>query len=224
MGRYAFGLTAIGFGICAFVSHEAFNWHYIVAAVEILGGLALAWPRSARAGALALCAVYAIFALVAVPPIVRHPLVYNSWGNFFEQLSFVCGAAILYTQTSRISKIAYYAFGVCVVSFGLEQLFYLSETASLVPKWIPPGQMFWAWATTIAFFLAAISLLTGVRAQLGARSLAAMVAGFALLVWVPALIGNPHVLFSWTEMIETVGIAAMAWIVADLVASRNLSP
>jgi len=56
----------------------------------------------------------------------------------------------------RSAQIGYYSFAICIVSFALEQLFYLSETASLVPKWIPPGQMFWAMATTAAFALAAI--------------------------------------------------------------------
>jgi hypothetical protein len=48
-----------------------------------------------------------------------------------------------------------------VVSFTLEQLAYLSGTAEFVPKWMPPGQMFWAVVTTIAFTLAAVALLSG---------------------------------------------------------------
>ena len=54
-------------------------------------------------------------------------------------------------------------FGICVASFTLEQAFYLGNTASLVPKWLPPNQMFWAEATTVAFALAAVGLLTNDR-------------------------------------------------------------
>jgi hypothetical protein len=79
-----------------------------------------------------------------------------------HQFSFVSGAVILYAcsgpiapaRTARLAQIGYQSFGICFVSFILEQLFYLSETASLVPKWIPPGQMFWVMATTAAFALA----------------------------------------------------------------------
>jgi hypothetical protein len=74
----------------------------------------------------------------------------------------------------------YYSFGICVVSFTLEQLFYLSGTTSLVPKWIPPGQMFWAIATTVFFALAAIALLTGLMARLASGLTTAMIVGFGL--------------------------------------------
>jgi hypothetical protein len=107
-----------------------------------------------------------------------------------------------------------------VLSFGLEQLFYLANTASLVPKWIPPGQMFWAITTTIAFGLAAFALLTGLMAQLAARLNTAMLVGFGLLVWVPILIADPHTLSNWTESAETLGIAGSAWIVAEYLGQR----
>jgi uncharacterized membrane protein YphA (DoxX/SURF4 family) len=238
LGRYVYGLAAIGAGICALVWPDFNNWQsikaigdaphseiltYIVATVDILGGLAVVWPRTARAGAVALGTVYLIFALLAIPAIVEQPLIYNGFGNFFEQFSFVAGAAILYAcsdpiasaRTSRLATFGYNAFGVCVLSFALEQLFYLSATASLVPKWISPGQMFWAIATTAALALGAIALLTGFTASLASRLTTAMLLGFGLLVWLPALLAAPHSLTNWSEGIETLGIAGSAWIVAD---------
>jgi uncharacterized membrane protein YphA (DoxX/SURF4 family) len=200
-----------------------------VAAIEILGGAAVLWPRTARAGAFALGAMYLVFALLTVPFIIKQPLVYNSYGNFFEEFSFVAGAMILYaisdpvvpTRNARLAQFGYYAFGLCVLSFGLEQLFYLAPTASLVPKWIPPGQMFWAITTTAAFVLAAIALLTGLMARLASRLTTAMLIGFGLLVWLPALVADPHEFFSWTEAAETLGIAGSMWIVADFLSQRR---
>jgi|GEM_PF-1054994 len=203
LGRYVYGLAAIGSGICALVWHDFSNWHqikaladiphrdiltYVVATIEILGGVGIQWPRTARRGAVALGAIYFAFALLGVPLIIEHPLVYNGFGNFFEQLSLASGAMILYacsgptapTRKKSLVQVGYYSFGICVVSFALEQLFYLSETASLVPKWIPPGQMFWAMATTAAFALAAIALLTGFMARLASRLTTAMILGFGL--------------------------------------------
>jgi uncharacterized membrane protein YphA (DoxX/SURF4 family) len=244
VGRYLYGLAAIGFGVCALASNDANNWQqeinalgilphreilgYIVAAIEILGGAAVLLPRTARTGAATLASIWFIFALLGVPFIFRHPLVYNEWGNFFEQFSFVSGALILYsssdpnpTRSSRLAQIGYYSFGLCVLSFGLEQLFYLSNTASLVPKWIPPGQMFWAIATTVAFGLAASALLTGFMARLAARLNTAMLVGFGLIVWLPLLIAAPHSFSNWSETVDTFGIAGSAWLVADYLGQRR---
>lgn len=238
LGRYVYGLATIGSGICAVVWH---NYDalpavphrgiliYILAIIEILAGLAVLWPRTARAGAVALGAIYFFFALLGIPLIIKHPLIYNNFGNFFEQFSYVSGALILFARsgriahgrTSRLAQIGYYSFGLCVISFALEQLFYLSATASLVPKWIPPGQMFWAIATTAAFALAAIALLTGVMALLASRLNMAMLLGFLLLVWLPALFANPHSFVNWSEGLETLAIAASAWIVADFLSQRR---
>jgi uncharacterized membrane protein YphA (DoxX/SURF4 family) len=231
-GRYVYGLAAIGSGICALVWHrfDALGdvphhefLTYAAATIEILGGVAVQWPRTARAGAVALGAIYFTFALLQVPLIIEHPLVYNGYGNFFEQFSLASGAVLLYAcsdpiapaRTARLAQIGYYSFGICVVSFALEQLFYLSATASLVPKWIPPGQMFWAMATTAAFALAAIALLTGLMARLASRLTTAMIVGFLLLTWLPALFADPHSFQNWSESAETLAIAASAWIVAD---------
>ena len=244
LGRYVYGLAAIGSGICALVWHDFSSWHqikalgdsphrdiltYIAATIEILGGAAVQWPRTARAGAVALGAIYFAFALLGVPLIIEHPLVYNGFGNFFEQLSLASGAMILYacsgpiapTRKKSLAQIGYYSFGICVISFALEQLFYLSETASLVPKWIPPGQMFWAMATTAAFALAAIALLTGFMARLASRLTTAMILGFGLLVWLPALFANPHSFGNWSEGVETLAISGSAWLVADFLAQRR---
>jgi hypothetical protein len=235
-GRYVYGLAAIGSGVCALVWHkfdalgsvphrEALT--YVAATIEIVAGIAVLWSsqgsRTVRAGAGALGAVYLTFALLGVPLIVEHPLVYNNFGNFFEQFSLFAGAAILYAycepsalaRRAALARFGFYSFSICVVSFALEQFFYLSATASLVPKWIPPGQMFWAVATTAAFALAALALLTGILARLAARWVTAMVVGFGLLVWLPLLIAEPHSFVNWSEGAETLSIAASAWVVAD---------
>jgi hypothetical protein len=241
VGRYLYGLAAIGAALCALAWHDFSALGAvphremlvsIAAAAEILGGAAVLWPRTARAGAVAVGAIYLAFALLGVPAIIKHPLVYNGFGNFFEQFSFVSGAVVLYAcsgriapaRTTRLAQIGYYSFAICIASFGLEQLFYLSATATLVPKWIPPGQMFWAIATTAAFGLAAIALLTGLMAKLASRLATAMLVGFGLLVWLPLLLADPHSFVNWAEGTETLGIAASAWMVADFLGRRAALP
>jgi uncharacterized membrane protein YphA (DoxX/SURF4 family) len=106
IGRHVYGLAAIGFCAIALVWHEFNGWEqirplgavphpevllYIAAAIQLFGGVAIQWSRTARAGALALGAIYLVFAILWIPPIAAKPLVYDGWGNFFEQFSQVGG-------------------------------------------------------------------------------------------------------------------------------------
>jgi uncharacterized membrane protein YphA (DoxX/SURF4 family) len=233
LGRHVYGLAAIAFGIITLVWRDFSTWQqniprqaivlYLVAVVEIFGGLTIQWPKTVRVGAIALGCLYMIFAFSWVPRIVAEPTVYDRWGNFFEQFSLVAGALIVFAsvgknhseQPPKAARIGYLFFGICVISFTLEQLFYLSGTASFVPKWIPLGQMFWAVATTIAMGLAAIALLSGRVALLASRLLTAMIVGFGLFVWLPTPFSDPHKLFSWAGNVQNLAITGAAWIVSD---------
>jgi len=160
VGRHVYGLAAVAFGIITLVWHDFNNWQqiralgnvphreilvYIAAAIEIFGGVAIQWRRTARAGAFVLGCIYLIFALLWVPRIAAEPGVFDRWGNFFEQFSLVSGALIVYAsfdlrhpaRSAKVARIGYFSFGICVVSFTLEQLFYLSGTADFVPKGKP---------------------------------------------------------------------------------------
>ncbi len=244
LGRHVYGFAAVTFGILTFVWRDLNAWRqiiplsklthpeillYVVAAIELFGGVAIQWAPTRRIGAFSLGTIYFIFALLAAPEIIAKPLIYNSWGNFFEQFSLVSGALVVlgapgtnnHQGAPKLARIGYFSFGVCVVSFALEQLAYLSVTASLVPKWIPPGQMFWAVTTTIAFALAAIAILFGRAALLASQLLTVMLIGFGLLVWLPIVISHPHNLFNWTESAETLAIAGAAWILMDFLAQNR---
>ena len=225
----------MAFGLITLAWHDYNGWHlprYIVypsAAAEILGGAAIQFRRTAKTGAAVLRAVYLLFALRCVPPIVATPRIYNSWGNFFEQFSLFTGAAIVYACLSsawsgvRLHRIGRILLGICAASFTLEQAFYLDATAKLVPKWVPPTQMFWAVTTTVLFALAAVALLTNRMALLATRLLTMMLVIFGVLVWVPLLLSDPHNHTNWGENAETFAIAGAAWILADLLGEYRLN-
>ena len=218
----------MAFGIITLLWHGYNDWHpplyivYAAAAALIFGGAATQFRRTAKTGAVVLGAVYLVFALHCVPGIVHAPLIYNSWGNFFEQFSLVTGAAILYARLSSawspqtLNRIGRILLGLCTISFTLEQAFYLDPTATLVPKWLPPAPMFWAVTTSIFFALAAVALLTNHMALLATRLLTMMLVLFGLLVWIPLLLSDPHSHSNWSETVETFAIAGSSWILADL--------
>ena len=244
LGRHVYGIAAIGFGIISFTwrdlagpwqqaqvfgntsHHEIFV--YIAAAIELLGGLAIQWRKTARAGAILLATIFSIFALLWIPRAIAAPRVYDGYGNFFEQLSIVSGGLIMCVlfsgspkRAAWLARLAYYFFATCVISFMLVQLFSFSAVVSFTPKWIPPSQKFWAVVTTISFPLAAIALFTGRAALLASRLLTAMIIGFGLFVWLPRPFADPHQLFNWGGNAQNLAIGGAAWILADYLAEKR---
>jgi hypothetical protein len=228
LGRHVFGAAALAFGLITLAWHDYNGWHqpryllYAAAAAQLFGGAAIQFRRTTKTGAAVLGAVYLVFALLCVPQILAAPQIYNSWGNFFEQFSLVTGAAIVYARLSSawsgktLNRIGRILLGACAASFALEQAIYLHPTANLVPKWLPPSQMFWAVTTTVFFALAAVALLANRMALLATRLLTMMLLIFGLVVWVPLLLSGPHDPTNWSETAETFAIAGAAWILADL--------
>jgi Mn2+/Fe2+ NRAMP family transporter len=117
-------------------------------------------------------------------------------------------------RAARATAIGRVCFGLSSLSFAFEQGFYLQATAGFVPKWIPPGQTFWAIGTTVAFVLAAVAIVSGRQALLATRLVTAMLSLFGIVVWLPALFADPKSHGNWSETTETFAIAGAAWILA----------
>jgi len=235
LGRHVFGVAGLATGLITLVWHDYNEWHqvrtivYAAAAAQIFGGAAIQFRRTTKTGAVVLGAAYLVFVLLCLPGIVAKPQIYNSWGNFFEQFSLVTGAAIVSARLSSawsgetLNRFGRILLGICTASFTFEQAIYLGATANLVPKWVPPSQMFWAVTTTVLFALAAVALLANRMALLATRLLTMMLVSFGLLVWVPLLGSDPHNHTNWDETSETFAIAGAAWILADLLGENRLN-
>ncbi len=193
----------------------------VTSVAQIAGGASLLFRKTSAAGAVILGAVYLVCTLTFVPGIVAEPKIYASWGNVFYQLALVVGAVAAYALQSpfysaAVCRGATILLGLCSISYAIEQVEFLARTISLVPRWIPPGGEFWSIATAVAFVLAGIALVIGYRAILASRLLASMLLIFVVAVWVPILIADPAMASNWSEGIETLAIAAVAWAVSDL--------
>jgi hypothetical protein len=237
-GRIVFGASAVLFGVIALMWHDADTWQSLrriwslpfglvigecLMVAQIAGGIALIFPRTARLASMIFGMVYVLFSLACIPGIIARPTVFGQYDSFFEQFCLLSGAIAVYAATeasavwsARFGRVARLGLGLCTISFTLAQLVYLSLTASLVPTWIPPNQMFWAILTTVAFALAAVAILINRQARLAMRLMAVMIALFGLLVWIPLLIAHPQAHLSWSELALTFLIAGAAWMVGDL--------
>jgi hypothetical protein len=237
--RIFFGASAVLFGVISLTWHDADTWQnlrYIwslpfgtviggcLMITQIAGGIGVVYPRTVRLASVVLCVVYLCFSLACVPDIIAAANIYDKYGgSFFLFFSLFCGAIALYAATETdaakavpFGRVARLGLGVCAISFTLGQALLLRDTAHLVPKWIPPNQMFWAILTTIAFALAALAILINRQAKLATRLMTFMLGLFAVLVWIPHVIAQPQAHFNWSECVLTFLVTGAAWMVADL--------
>ena len=83
----------------------------------------------------------------------------------------------------------------------------------MVPGWLPPNQIFWAYVTGVGHLAAGLSLLSGIRAPLGATLLAVMMALFVLLVHVPRVIAAPGEHLEWIMLGVALSLSGSAWVI-----------
>ena len=236
LGIYAYAAGAIFLGLLGLASGDfATGWQhvdpnvpfrellaYLTAAIELAAGLALAWRRTARAGALALTVVYFFFTIAWVPKILEGRSGYDPTGNFFEEFSLVVAGVVLFASLSptgsfgaRREPLFARLYGLSAISFGMVHIVDMPGLLTWIPGWIPPSRMFWAYVTTIGFFLAAAAILTGIVAPLASRLITAEILGFEFLFWVPKLLAGPHEYFNWAGNAISVAMCGAAWVVAD---------
>ena len=238
-GRIVFGGSAVLFGVIALMWHDADTWQNLqhiwrlpfgsvigacLMTAQIVGGIGMQFSRIRRLASVVLCFVYLCFSLACIPDIIAASNIYERYGgSFFLFLSLLCGTVALYVATEAnaarvvlFGRLARLGLGVCAISFMLGQALLLRDTAHLVPKWIPPNQMFWAILTTVAFGLAAVAILINRQPRRAMCLMTLMLALFGVLVWVPHLIAHPKAHFNWSECALTFLVTGATWTVADL--------
>jgi uncharacterized membrane protein YphA (DoxX/SURF4 family) len=202
----------------------------------VAAGMAILWPRTARAGAAGSAVIYVIFALLWVPRLfaLAHKFGFGigviifALGGLAGQIMFVSPAAIVYATTAvpdtvwreRAAIAARWMLGVPPILFGLGHLISLPAYARFFPHWLPFG-LFWIVLTGIAFLLAGIAIVSGVRDVLAARLLALMLLVFEFTVEIPPVFVQPHSQGAWGGAVYNLTAIGACWIFAEFVASRR---
>jgi len=241
LGIYVYAAGAIFLGVLGLASGDfAGGWQHVgpnvplrvplaygTACLELAAGLALLWRRTALAGALALTAFYSVFTLLWVPKAFENLGNYDPIGNVFEELSLVAGGLVLCAIFSpadsflanRRSRFVL-LFGICPISFGIVHIVEMPGLLVPIPGWLPPSKMFWAYATTLGFFGAAVAILTGILARVASRLLTVEIVIFELLFWFPQLYAGPRSHFLWAGNAISIAIAGGAWVVSDSISTE----
>jgi uncharacterized membrane protein len=200
----------------------------------VAAGLAILWRRGARLGAAACAAAYVAFlALWLLLGYARIPalgwrigILSISFG-LAQQLWLVAPAAIIYGSVdstdsllqARDTVAASWMLGLPPIVFGLLHLMGIHVFASIVPRWIPFGDV-WAALTGIAFLLAGVAICSGIKDVLAARLLALMLLLFEVLVEIPPIFVRSHNQSTWGAAVYNLAAIGACLIFAEFLASR----
>ncbi len=209
----------------------------IAGACLVIAGVAILWRRTARAGAVALGALYGIFTIFWLPRLYTAPHILGNNPAVYigildgvgQQIILVATAMIVYAvsspqesrQQTRTTVVTRWLVGLSSVDFGLAHLTGIPAVAPLVPKWLPPSQGFWVVLTGVAFVLAGIAILSALLDVLAARLLALMLLVFSAIVLAPQLSVFPHSKDAWDANAYNLAAVAAVWIFAQWLAVRR---
>jgi uncharacterized membrane protein YphA (DoxX/SURF4 family) len=201
---------------------------YAVATFMLVAGAAVEWRRTTAWGAAVLATYYALIVVILMNGriVLAHYTEFGVYSGAAEQLAIAAAGLIVYAasakidagQARRLTRLGQLAFAVCALLFGGAHFFYMNLTAPLVPKWLPPTQEFWAYATGVCHIAAGVAILTGVQARLAAILLTGMFASFTPLVHAPMLLADPSSHMNWSENALNLALIGAAWVVADSLA------
>ena len=204
---------------------------YAAAAFILIAGVGVEWRRTTARAAAALTAYFALIVVLVMNGrvLLAHYAQFGPYESLAIQLAIAAGGLIVYAdcadidagRASRLTRWGQIAFGVCCLVFGVAHFVYMDLTAPLVPKWLPPTQEFWGYATGLCHIAAGVAILVGVQARLAAILLTVMFAAFTPLVHLPMLIGDPSNHWFWNENAVNVALTGAAWVVADSLAKRK---
>jgi uncharacterized membrane protein len=233
------GAAAIAYGLSCFLQGDfAIYWQpvpqgvpfrqalaYLSAGLLVLGGTGLLVPRTIRPAAIILLILFGIYdAIYLIKMVWPRPDIAPLLG-VAEQSSVVVGCWALLLRMrgggSSQAMIARIVFGICSMLFGLAHFVSLKITASMVPAWMPPGQVFWAMATGVGHFAVGLALIANRVAVPATRIGALMYVCFALFSWLLGAFAHPTEWLRWAGAAISLCMAAALWLVGDLLASRK---
>ena len=192
---------------------------YLSGMILIVGGAAILSRKGERGGALLLAAFYGLWVVALhMPNAIAGFKHIGAWNGPAEFTFMTMGGVALFASSAGAMRgtllmIARILAGVSAIVFGFAHFNYIDFTATMVPSWIPPNGVFWAWATGAGHLAAGIALVSGFQARLAGTLLAAMMASFVILLHIPRVIASPGLHVEWAMLAVATGLSGAAWLV-----------
>lgn len=236
LGHWLFAVSFAGLGVLSLGSGDfALAWQpvpawvpgriylaYASGLVLFAGGLGMLVERTARLATLVMTVNLLLWLLLLrLPRVAMQPTSEGMWLGFGETLVLVVGGWLLFAAQNGSPeagldsglRVPRFLYGVALPLIGLSHFIYASDTASLVPAWLP-WRMGFAYLTGAGHIAAGLGILFAVLPRLAATLEAAMISLFTLLVWVPQVAAAPASRFQWTALLVSAALTGAAWAVA----------
>ncbi len=186
--------------------------------------------------ALALAGLALLTALLAwLPRLIKTPSIAILYGPAAELLAIAGAALVLaallapadrtaaagHTRAATLLRSGRLLYVTSLLVFGALHFIYAASFATLIPAWIPLHR-FWIYFFGVAFFAAAVSLVTGIAARLAATLLGLMCFLWVVTLHIPRCLAQPASGDEWTSMLVALACGAGAWILAAATAGASL--
>jgi uncharacterized membrane protein YphA (DoxX/SURF4 family) len=191
---------------------------YVSGFLLMVGGAALLSRKAERAGAWLLTVFLGLWTLTLnLPAAIAGFMHIGAWNSPAEIAFMTMGGLALVSShagalRATLARVARIVAGLSACVFGFAHFNYIDFTASMVPAWIPPNGVFWAWATGAGHLAAGLALVSGIRARLAATMLAGMMASFVVLLHLPRVVAAPDQHVEWIMLGISSMLAGAAWL------------
>jgi uncharacterized membrane protein YphA (DoxX/SURF4 family) len=216
-------------------------WAYGSAAILLVASACIFFASTAKAGAIMIGAFELVWVATGARPLFHGPVNVGSMYGFFEALSTLVGAWLLYALLRRQSEpptvtamtggrallVARILFGAACILFGAAHFVYAAYTVAFVPAWLP-GRMNLVYITGACHAAAGLGIIIGVLPRFAATMEGILMSLFGVLVWLPTFFEQPRPAWATPAQVQcsetflTFLIAASAFIVAESL-RRNLA-
>ncbi len=207
---------------------------YIVSVALVFAGLAIIFDKKAKTVSLVLGGLLLlIFCLGQIPYelMVDYYKHLGSWTTPLKEPAIAGGAFVVagsypvkYAATDssligflkKIIPFGAYFFCIVLALFGIEHFLYPEFCASLVPKWIPPGQLFWSYFAAVALIGSGIAIMLNIKRKLVGTLLAVMLLLWVVLLHIPRAVADPYSLKGneLSSVFEALGFSGIAYLIA----------
>ena len=235
LGRYLFAIAFVGTAVQHLIyahlriglgppwTPQSPTWAYVTGIVLLIAAVLLIVGREVSAAAATIAAACFLAAVVLhIPGVIGNVHDPGPWTTGFE-LFAMCGAALTLMGSSLtgdprdssplLIEVGRDLFAVSLPVFGVQHLIYAHFVSTLVPGWMP-FRLFWARFVGIAFFAAALAIITHKLGRLAAMLLGVMFLSWVVILHAPRIIAG-HTGNEWISGFIALAMAGAAFVVCS---------